>query len=90
MLAITAGVILIQSDQLSAPQPPPNNPATAGVAGPWAACLQGEIVEGFNLVLYEGGSVDDLEACAEGVGLAALYVLDDRVWVSYILGVPES
>ena len=59
-----------------------DGPATAAavasaVTGPWAACLQGEIAEGFNLVVYEGGSVGDLEACAEGVGLAALYVLDD-------------
>ena len=53
-------------------------------------CLRGEIVEGFNLVLSEGGSIDDLDACAEGVGLSALYVLDDGVWVSYILGAPES
>ena len=61
----------------------------AGTTGPWAACLQGEIVEGFNLVLYEGGSVEDLAACAEGVGLAALYVLNDGVWISYIVGAPE-
>ena len=45
--------------------------------------------EGFNLVVYESGSVDDLAACAEGVGLAALYVLSDGVWVSYIVGAPE-
>ena len=64
-------------------------PVAAAVTGPWAACLQGEIVEGFNLVVYEGGSVDELAACAEGAGLAALYVLDDGVWVSYILGAPE-
>ena len=71
-----------------------DGPATAApvasvVTGPWPWCLQGEIVEGFNLVLYEGGSIDDLDACAEGVGLSALYVLDDGVWVSYILGAPE-
>ena len=64
-------------------------PVAPGVTGPWPDCLRGEIVEGFNLVLYEGGSVDDLDACAEEVGLAALYVLDDGVWVSYILGAPE-
>ena len=64
-------------------------PGASGVTGPWAACLRGEIVEGFNLVLYEGGGVDELEACAEEAGLAALYVLDDGVWVSYILGAPE-
>ena len=64
-------------------------PVASAVTGPWAACLQGEIAEGFNLVVYEGGSVGDLEACAEGVGLAALYALNDGVWVSYILGAPE-
>ena len=64
-------------------------PVASVVTGPWAACLQGEIVDGFNLVVYEGGSVGDLEACAEGVGLAALYALNDGVWVSYILGAPE-
>ena len=64
-------------------------PVASAVTAPWAACLQGGIVEGFNLVLYEGGSVDELEACAEGAGLAALYILDDGVWVSYILGAPD-
>ena len=64
-------------------------PLASAVTEPWAACLQGEIAEGFNLVVYEGGSVDDLDTCAEGVGLAALYALNDGVWVSYILGAPE-
>ena len=71
-----------------------DGPATADpgapvVTEPRAECLQGEIVEGFNLVLYEGGGGDDLAACAEGVGLAALYVLNDGVWISYIVGAPE-
>ena len=69
--------------------PATDAPAASAVTEPWAACLQGEIVEGFKLVLYEGGSIDDLDACAEGGGLSALYVLDDGVWVSYILGAPE-
>ena len=64
-------------------------PVASAVTGPWATCLQGEIVEGFNLVMYEGGSVGEVEACAEGAGLAALYVLDDGAWVSYILGAPD-
>ena len=64
-------------------------PVAAGATGPWAGCLKGEIVEGFNLVLYAGCSVDDLDACAEEVGFAALYVLEDGAWVSYILGAPE-
>ena len=71
-----------------------DGPATAAavasaVTGPWAACLRGEIVEGFNLVVYEGGSVDDLEGCARSLGVAAVYALNDGVWVSYILGAPE-
>ena len=40
-------------------------------------------------MVYEGGSVDDLVACAEGVGLAALYALNDGVWISYILSAPD-
>ena len=64
-------------------------PVASAVTEPWATCLQGEIGEGFNLMLYEGGSVDDLNACAEEVGLSALYVLHDGIWVSYILGAPE-
>ena len=71
-----------------------DGPATAAavasaVTGPWAACLQSEIGEGFNLVLYEGGSVDDLATCAQRLGVSALYVLDDSEYVSYILGAPE-
>ena len=61
-----------------------DGPATAAsvasaVTEPWAACMRGEVVEGFNLVLYEGGSIGDLDACAEDVGLSALYVLDDAL-----------
>ena len=69
--------------------PPSPAPASDAVREFGPDCLRGEIVEGFNLVLSEGGSVGDLEACAEGVGLAALYALDDGIWVSYILGAPE-
>ena len=64
-------------------------PVASAVTGPWATCLQGEIGEGFNLVVYEGGSVDDLATCAQRLGVSALYVLDDSEYVSYILGAPE-
>ena len=64
-------------------------PLASAVTGPWAACLQGEIVAGFNLVVYEGGSVDDLEGCARSLGVVAVYALHEGVWVSYILGAPE-
>ena len=33
-------------------------------AGPSASCLNGAIAVGFSLVVYEGGSVEDLDACA--------------------------
>ena len=52
-------------------------------------CLSGAIVEGFSLVVYEGGSVEDLVACAQSRGVAAVYALADGEYVSYILGAPE-
>ena len=45
--------------------------------------------EGFSLVIYEGGSVDALVACAQGRHATALYALHDGDFVPYILGAPE-
>ena len=81
--------LIARSDGPASPDPSGDEPRPGDATQPWPACLQGEIAEGFNLVVYEGGSVGELEACAEGVGLAALYALSDGVWVSYILGAPE-
>ena len=64
-------------------------PLASAVTGPWTACLQGEVGEGFNLVVYEGGSLGEFDACAERLGVTAVYTLHDGVWVSYILGAPE-
>ena len=55
---------------------------------PWPECLRGDIAEGFSLVVYEGGSVDELEACAQSREIAALYTLSEGEFVSYILGAP--
>ena len=73
-----------------------DGPATADsgclravVAQPWPECLQGEIVEGFNLVVYEGGSVGELEACARDRNVTAVYTLNEGEYVSYILGAPD-
>ena len=77
--------LIARSDGPASPDPSGAAPRPGDATQLWPACLQGEIAEGFNLVVYEGGSVDELEACGEGVGLAALYALDDGVWVSYIL-----
>ena len=63
--------------------------AEAVEAGPSASCLRGAVSVGFSLVVYEGGSVDDLVACAEGRHVTALYVLHAGAWVSHILGAPD-
>ena len=55
---------------------------------PWPECLRGDIAAGFSLVVYEGGSVDQLEACAQGRDVSAVYALVEGEYVSYILGAP--
>ena len=59
-----------------------------GAQQPWPECLRGTVVAGFSLVVYEGGSVDELEACARSADLTALYTLSEGEFVSYILGAP--
>ena len=81
--------LIARSDGPASPDPSGDATRPGDATQPWPACLQGEIATGFNLVVYEEGSVGELEACAEGLGLAALYALSDGVWVSYIVGAPE-
>ncbi len=71
---------------------PPSVDPAAGSAGdgePWPLCLRGAIVEGFSLVLYEGGSVDALDACAQSLRVTVVYALHEGEYVSYILGAPD-
>ena len=59
---------------------------------PWPECLRGDIAAGFtgfSLVVYEGGSVDELEGCARSADITALYALSEGEFVSYILGAPD-
>ena len=56
---------------------------------PWPECLRGAVSEGFSLVVYEGGSVEELEACAQSRDVTALYTLSEGEFVSYILDAPE-
>ena len=58
-------------------------------AGPSESCLRGAVSEGFSLVVFEGGSIEDLVACAEGRYVTALYALEGGEYVSYIRGAPE-
>ena len=60
-----------------------------GAQQPWPECLRGAVVAGFSLVVYEGGGVDELEACARSADITALYTLSDGEFVSYILGAPD-
>ena len=64
-------------------------PAAPVVTEPFATCLRGEVADGFSLVVYEGGSIEDLDSCAGSRNMTAVYVLDSGEWVSYILGAPE-
>ena len=77
--------LTVKSDGPATADPAPEG----GVAQPWPECLQGEIVEGFNLVVYEGGSVGELEACARDRNVTAVYTLNEGEYVSYILGAPD-
>ncbi|MYH49788.1 MAG: hypothetical protein F4151_09755, partial [Gammaproteobacteria bacterium] len=61
--------------------------ALAGGAPP-ASCLGGDVAVGFSLLIYAGGSLDELESCAEGRHLAALYALEGGEFVPYVLGAP--
>ena len=69
--------------------PSPDPFGDEDVPWPGPECLRGEIAVGFSRLVYEGGSVDDLVTCGEGRDVAALYVLDDGVWITCILGAPE-
>ena len=40
-------------------------------------------------MVYEGGGVEELEACARSMDVTALYTLSEGEFVSYILGGPD-
>ena len=70
--------------------PPSEDPVgDTGAPRSWPECLRGEIAEGFSLVVYEGGSRENLAACAQSRGVTALHALAGGEWMSYILGAPE-
>ena len=56
---------------------------------PTSDCFRGDVLEGFSLVIYEGGSLEDLVVCAVSRHVVALYVLDNGVYVPYIVGAPD-
>ena len=68
------------------PSPPPASD-DAPEFGP--DCLRGAIATGLSLLLYEGGSVEELDSCAQGREVSAVYALVEGEYVPYILGAPE-
>ena len=75
-----------------------DGPPTADPAGsitgddptpPWPECLRGTVATGFSLVLYQGGAIEELVACAESRDITAIYALDEGGYFPYILGAPE-
>ena len=87
-----AGVPALTPLTVNSDGPPSADPFGDDLDGaaqqPWPECLRGEIAEGFSLLIYEGGSVDDLAACAQDRGVTAVYALAGGEWISYILGAP--
>ena len=69
--------------------PPSPAPASDDVPDFGPDCLRGEIASGFSLALYEGGSVEDLDSCAQDSNVSAVYVPHEGEYVSYILGAPD-
>ena len=69
--------------------PPSPAPPSDGVPEFGPDCLRGTIVSGFSLVLYEGGSVEDLDSCAQSSDVTAVYALIEGEYVPYILGAPD-
>jgi len=58
-------------------------------AEPAPECLRGDSGSGFRLVVHEGGSVEQLAACARSRGVVALYALADGGYVAYLPGGPD-
>ena len=72
------------------PSPDPfGDDLEGGGQQPWPQCLRGAVAAGFSLVVYEGGSVEELEACSQSMDVTALYTLSEGEFVSYILGAPD-
>ena len=70
--------------------PPSADPAVEGDVPEFGPdCLRGSIASGFSLVLYEGGSVDELDACAASSDVTAVYALIEGEYTPYTLGAPE-
>ena len=69
---------------------PPSDDPVGDIAAPgdWPTCLHGEVGAGFSAVVYAGGSVEELAACASSLAVTSLYALHEGEWEPYIVGAP--
>ena len=81
--------LTVKSDGPASPYPISDGPSDGAAPQSWPDCLRGGIATGFSLVVYGGGSIEDLDACASSMDVTSLYTLNDGEYVSYILGAPE-
>ena len=81
--------LTVKSDGPTTAEPAGDGSDDAAALQPWSSCLRGDIAAGFSLLLYEGGSVEELEACARSRAVTAVYTLHEGDFISYILGAPE-
>ncbi len=51
------------------------DPEQAAGSAPGVDCFRGDVAVGFSLVVYAGGSVEELESCAQDRQIVALYAL---------------
>ena len=65
------------------------DPERPAASGPTSRCLRGDVATGFSLLIYEGGSLEDLVVCALSRHIVAIYVLNNGVYVPYIVGAPD-
>ncbi len=65
------------------------DPGQEAPGGPAPPCFRGAVALGFSLVVYAGGSVEELVTCAQSRHGTALYTLHDGGYVPYILGALE-
>ncbi len=85
--ALTA--LVVASDGPPSLDPTPDSGAGNRLTQPWPECLRGAIATGFSLVLYEGGSIEDLEACAQSSNVTAFYTIYDGKYLPYVPGAPD-
>ena len=80
--------LIARSEGPATPDPAAGGPVADLTLPPGEECLAGGAAPGFSLLLYAGGSLDELEACARELGVRALYATGGGAFVGYILEAP--